>query len=95
MVAYDSLLNAAVEHISQAHGRTQAAGLGLQGSGDFKLAKSSETPSGGEDFELVTWLVILPPEQRVRHSEAWTMTTENLLKEIEATLANLPTGRPG
>ena len=63
MVAYDSLLNAAVEHISQAHGKTQTAGLGLHGSGDFKLAKSSETPAAAEDFELVTWLVMLPREQ--------------------------------
>ena len=63
MVAYDSLLNAAVEHISQAHGKTQAAGLGLHGSGDFKLSKSNETPAGAEDFELVTWLVMLPREQ--------------------------------
>ena len=63
MVVYDSLLNTAVEHIGQAHVRTQAAGLGLQGSGDFKLSKSSETPGGAEDFELVTWLVMLPREQ--------------------------------
>ena len=62
MAAYDSLLNAAVEHISQAHGKTQAAGLGLHGSGDFKLSKSTETPAGAEDFELVTWLVMLPRE---------------------------------
>ena len=62
MAAYDSLLNAAVEHISKAHGRTQVAGLGLHGSGDFKLSKSSETPAGAEDFELVTWLVMLPRE---------------------------------
>ena len=62
MVAYDSLLNAAVEHIGQAHGRTQAAGLGLHGSADFKLAKASEAPDRSEDFELVTWLVVLPPK---------------------------------
>ena len=63
MAAYDSLLNTAVKHIGQAHGRTQAAGLGRQGSGDFKLSRSSETPSSVEDFELVTWLVMLPREQ--------------------------------
>lgn len=63
MVAYASLLNAAVEHISQTHSRTQTAGLGLQGSGDFRLPKSSETPDGVEAFELVTWLVMLPREQ--------------------------------
>ena len=62
MAAYDSLLNAAVGHISQAHSKTQTAGLGLQGSGDFKLSKASETPDSAEDFELVTWLVMLPRE---------------------------------
>ena len=63
MAAYDSLLNAAVKDISQAHNRTQTTGLGLQGSGDFRLPKSSETPDSTEDFELVTWLVVLPREQ--------------------------------
>ena len=63
MAAYDSLLNAAVKDISQAHSRTQTAGLGLQGSGDFRLPKASESPDGAEDFELVTWLVMLPREQ--------------------------------
>ena len=63
MAAYDNLLNVAIRHIGQAHGKTQAAGLGLHGSGDFKLSKSSETPGRAEDFELVTWLVILPREK--------------------------------
>jgi len=62
MVAYDSLLNAAAEHISQAHSKTQTAGLGLQGSGDFRLSRSSETPDDVEAFELITWLVMLPRE---------------------------------
>ena len=63
MAAYDNLLNVAVKDTSQAHSRTQRAGLGLQGSGDFRLPKSSESPDGAEDFELVTWLVVLPREQ--------------------------------
>ncbi|MYH60520.1 MAG: ATP-dependent helicase [Caldilineaceae bacterium SB0675_bin_29] len=63
MGAYDSLLNAAAEHISQAHSKTQTAGLGLQGSGDFRLPKASESPDDAEDFELVTWLVMLHREQ--------------------------------
>ena len=63
MSLYDTLLNVAAEHISQAHGKTQTAGLGLHGSGDFKLSRSSETPADAEDFELVTWLVMLPREQ--------------------------------
>ena len=64
MTEYDSLLNAAIAHISRAHGRTQIAGLGLQGSGDFKLPKASETPSRAEDFELVTWLAVLPQKKK-------------------------------
>ena len=63
MSEYDSLLNAAIAHISKAHGRTQIAGLGLQGSGDFKLPKAAETPSRAEDFELVTWLAVLPKKE--------------------------------
>ena len=63
MALYDDLLNAAIGHVSQAHGKTQIAGLGLQGSGDFKLPKASETPGRAEDFDLVTWLVMLPREK--------------------------------
>ncbi len=63
MSKYDSLLNASIAHIRRAHGRTQIAGLGLQGSGDFKLPKASETPSRAEDFELVTWLAVLPQKK--------------------------------
>ncbi|MCY3991259.1 MAG: helicase-related protein [Caldilineaceae bacterium] len=62
MAAYNDRLNAAIGHISQAHGKAQIAGLGLQGSGDFKLPKASASPKEAEDFELVTWLVILPRE---------------------------------
>ena len=59
MVAYDNLLNSAIEHISRAHGKTQLAGLGQQGPGDFRLPKASEIPESADDFELVTWLAIL------------------------------------
>ena len=59
MATYDNLLNAAVEHISRAHGKTQLAGLGQQGPGDFRLPKASEAPGSADDFELVTWLAIL------------------------------------
>ena len=60
MTKYNLLLNAAIGDISRAHGKAQVAGLGLQGSGDFKLPKTSETPGRAEDFELVTWLAVLP-----------------------------------
>ena len=62
MAAYNDRLSAAIGHISQAHGKAQIAGLGQQGSGDFKLPKASASPKDAEDFELVTWLVILPRE---------------------------------
>ncbi len=60
MAAYNDRLNKAIGHISQAHDKTQLTGLGLQGSGDFKLPKASASPTAAENFELVTWLVILP-----------------------------------
>ena len=63
MAAYDNLLNTAIGDIVRAHSKTQALGLGLQGAGDFKLSKASEAPGDVEDFELVTWLVILPGEK--------------------------------
>ncbi len=62
MALYDDLLNTAIRHISQTHGTTQIAGLGLHGPGDFKLPKASETPARADDFELVTWLVMQPAE---------------------------------
>ena len=59
MSAYDNLLDAAIRHVGQTYVKTQMAVMGLQGPSDFKLPKSSETPGSAEDFELVTWLVIL------------------------------------
>lgn len=63
MEKYNDLLNAAIGHVCQAHGKTQMAGLGLQGAGDFKLPRASEAPRQAVDFELVTWLVMLPREK--------------------------------
>ena len=62
MAAYNELLNAAIRDISRKHGKTQITGLGLLGSGDFKLPKASASPTSVEDFELITWLAVLPQE---------------------------------
>jgi len=62
MAAYNNLLSAAVRDISQKHSKTQISGLGLLGSGGFKLPKASASPTSVEDFELITWLAILPQE---------------------------------
>ena len=59
MSHYYGLLRRAAEQIASAHGREQSTGLGIHGSPGFILALESETPSGLEDFELLTWLVIM------------------------------------
>ena len=59
MTHYSGLLNAVVAHITQAFQTNQAAGLGLGGRRDFKLATSDESPTAASDFELITWLVIM------------------------------------
>ncbi|MCY4236273.1 MAG: helicase-related protein [Cyanobacteria bacterium MAG CAR2_bin_4] len=58
MSHYESLLNACIVQIRQAHHRSQATGLGRGGNAGFKLPRAAETPRGARDFELVTWLVI-------------------------------------
>ncbi len=58
MARYDELMKAVVAQIAEAHGKTQAKGLGLGGSRDFVLPAASEAPNDLEGFELVTWLVI-------------------------------------
>ena len=60
MTRYDKLLTDAIAHVRQSHAATQAQGLRLGGGRDFVLPRASETPAAGEDFELVTWLVIMP-----------------------------------
>ena len=59
MSHYYGLLKRAAEQIAGAHGRQQSAGLGIHGTPGFILAPESEAPSGLEDFELLTWLVII------------------------------------
>ena len=64
MALYDKLLNETVAHISRSHNRIQTGGLGIGGRKDFKLTPESESPNGIGDFDLITWLVIAPPESQ-------------------------------
>ena len=59
---YEGLLKKVVGHIAQTHNRTQIRNLGLRGSREFRLPKRQDAPTGLEDFELVTWLVLMAQE---------------------------------
>ena len=58
MERYDSLLNDFIAHVQQSLAANVTRGLGKDGSRDFLLPKTSETPQKASDFELVTWLVL-------------------------------------
>ena len=60
MARYDKLLNDAVAHVRQSHAGAQTAQLHVGGARDFVLPTASETPTAAADFELITWLVIMP-----------------------------------
>ena len=62
MDLYDRLLRDTIAHIRQAHAGKQTAGLRSGGRG-FVLSAASEAPAAAGDFELVTWLVIGPPDE--------------------------------
>ncbi len=62
---YDNLLKNSIAHISQAHDSVQVRQLRPGGSRDFQLPTASETPREASDFELVTWLVLMPPEKQI------------------------------
>ena len=55
---YEKLLNHCIARIRSAYNRQQAAGLGLSGDPGFKLGQAAQAPRSGNDFELITWLVI-------------------------------------
>ncbi len=57
MEKYDKLLNAALRNISRTFSDAEQRQLGQERGA--KLAKASERPDGAENFELVTWLVIV------------------------------------
>ena len=59
MSRYNNLLKSVIAHISRAHGEIQASSLGIDGIQGFILSDESESPTSAEDFELVTWLVML------------------------------------
>ena len=64
MAHYDKLLTDVLAHVRQSHADTQRRrrrrSIGAGGSRDFILPRASESPQDSTDFELVTWLVILP-----------------------------------
>ena len=62
MELYNNLLKAVIDHIRRAHTTAQIEGMRRGGSRSFKLPRKSETPKDTSDFELVTWLVITPPQ---------------------------------
>ena len=62
MAKYNKLVRDAIAHISQAYAGTQASQFHAGGDRSFVLPLASETPTGVEDFELVTWLVIMERE---------------------------------
>ena len=60
MEVYNRLLNFAITQIKQANRRRQSRNLGTGGFADFVVQKISKSPRTASDFELVTWLVIMP-----------------------------------
>ena len=59
---YNRLLEAVIAHITRSHKKTQTQNLGRVGTRGFRLTAPSETPKDSSDFELVTWLIIKPPQ---------------------------------
>ena len=62
MGRYNKLLEAVIAHIRQSHAKGQMRNMGRGGERGYVLPKASETPRAGNDFELVTWLVIAPAQ---------------------------------
>ena len=60
MTLYNRLMDRVIADLRSAHGRAQTEGLGRRRGGgrNFRLAPKSESPSGANDYELITWLVI-------------------------------------
>ncbi len=62
MRCYNKLLEAVIAHVRQSYAKGQMRNLGRDGERGYVLPKASETPRAGNDFELVTWLVIAPAQ---------------------------------
>ena len=60
---YDGLLNAAVADIIQKFAASQFAGLLSPSDKDFMLTSETNAPKGVDDFELITWLVIMEDDK--------------------------------
>ena len=60
MERYDRLLETALAHIKQSSKRRQVINMGKNGTPDFVVPALSESPRTASDFELVTWLTIMP-----------------------------------
>ncbi len=62
MSHYNKLLDTVIAHITRSHQKTQSKSIGRDGTRGFKLPVASETPRDTNDFELITWLIIQPPQ---------------------------------
>ncbi len=58
MEHYNKLLDAVIAHITRSHTKTQTLSLKRGAPRDTKLTPASKAPKVGDDFKLVTWLVI-------------------------------------
>ena len=62
MARYAGLLKSAAAHIARAHGSEQRAAKGRNRQRGSRVGRSSEAPRTLEDFELLTWLVVMAKE---------------------------------
>ena len=63
MGIYNKLLNAVIAHITRAHQKTQTKSIARDGTRGFRVPIASQSPKDSSDFELVTWLIIQPPQE--------------------------------
>ena len=63
MGQHDRLLEITLAHIKQSNRRRQAKNMGRDGASDFVVPEMSESPRTGSDFDLVTWLAIMPGDK--------------------------------
>ncbi len=63
MARYDRLVQAVIAHIGRARRDSQVAQL--RGRRDFRLPVAGKAGKAGDDFELVSWLVILAADGRL------------------------------
>ncbi len=61
MSRINEMLKKALAHIVSAFARALAENAGARG---FRIPPKNKQPRGAGDFELITWLVIMPPQNR-------------------------------